>query len=63
MPEGDRKLIATLLVDAVDDDGYLSDSLEEIRAALAPELQTDVDEIERVLACIQRFDPLGRGSA
>jgi RNA polymerase sigma-54 factor len=62
MPEGDRKLIATLLIDAVDDDGYLSDSLEEIRAALAPELQTDVDEIERVLACIQRFDPLGVGA-
>ena len=62
MPEGDRKLIATLLIDAIDDDGYLSDSLEEIRAALAPELQTDVDEIERVLACIQRFDPLGVGA-
>ena len=62
MPDGDRKLIATLLIDAIDEDGYLADSLEELCDTLAPELQTDVDEIERVLACIQRFDPLGVGA-
>lgn len=61
-PEGDRKFIATMLVDAIDDDGYLGESLEEICANLAPELATDVDEVERVLACIQRFDPLGVGA-
>ncbi|MFU8821869.1 MAG: RNA polymerase factor sigma-54 [Gammaproteobacteria bacterium] len=61
-PEGDRKFIATMLIDAIDDDGYLTESLEEIRANLAPELETDVDEIERVLACVQRFDPLGIGA-
>jgi RNA polymerase sigma-54 factor len=58
-PEGDRKFIATMLIDALDDDGYLTESLEEICASLAPELETDVDEVERVLACVQRFDPLG----
>lgn len=61
-PEGDRKFIATMLIDAIDDDGYLTEGLEEIRANLAPELETDVDEIERVLACVQRFDPLGIGA-
>jgi RNA polymerase sigma-54 factor len=61
-PEGDRKFIATMLVDAIDDDGYLTESLEEIRTSLAPELETDIDEIERVLACVQRFDPLGIGA-
>ena len=61
-PEGDRKFIATMLVDAIDDDGYLTDSLEEICANLAPELVTDVDEVERVLAFVQRFDPLGVGA-
>jgi RNA polymerase sigma-54 factor len=62
MPEGDRKLVATMLIDAIDDDGYLGDSLTEIRAALEPELLVDEDEIERVLACVQRFDPLGVGA-
>jgi RNA polymerase sigma-54 factor len=61
-PEGDRKVIATMIIDAIDDDGYLVDSLEEICASLAPELYTDVDEIERVLACVQRLDPLGVGA-
>ena len=61
-PEGDRKFIATMLIDAIDDDGYLTESLEEICANLAPELVTDVDEVERVLACVQRFDPLGVGA-
>lgn len=62
LPEGDRKVIATMLVDAIDDDGYLRDSLEEICASLAPELETDPDEVERVLACVQSFDPLGIGA-
>jgi RNA polymerase sigma-54 factor len=61
-PEGDRKFIATMLIDAIDDDGYLTESLAEICANLAPELETDVDEVERVLACVQRFDPLGIGA-
>jgi len=61
-PEGDQKFIATMLVDAIDEDGYLTEPLEEICANLAPELATDVDEVERVLARIQRFDPLGVGS-
>jgi len=61
-PEGDRKYIATMLVDAIDDDGYLTESLEDICSNLAPELITDVDEVERVLACVQRFDPLGVGA-
>ncbi|NGX15195.1 RNA polymerase factor sigma-54 [Wenzhouxiangella sp. XN24] len=61
-PEGDRKYIATMLVDAIDDDGYLTESLEDICTNLAPELVTDVDEVERVLACVQRFDPLGVGA-
>ena len=62
MPEGDRKLIATMLIDAIDDDGDLQGSLEEICASLEAEIHTDVDEVERVLACVQRFDPLGIGA-
>lgn len=62
LPEGDRKFIGTMLIDAIDDDGYLTESLEAICADLAPDLLTDVDEVERVLSCIQRFDPLGIGA-
>lgn len=61
-PEGNRKFIATMLIDAIDDDGYLTEDLEEICANLTPEIETDVDEVERVLACVQRFDPLGIGA-
>lgn len=60
--EGPRKSIAITLIDAIDDDGYLTESLEEICASLAPDLCTDPDEVERVLACVQRFDPLGIGA-
>lgn len=62
LPEGDRKAIATMIIDAIDDDGYLRDSLEEICANLEPEVHTEVDEVERVLASVQRFDPLGIGA-
>jgi RNA polymerase sigma-54 factor len=62
LPEGDRKLIAITLIDAIDEDGYLTETLAEIRASLEPELLTDEDEIERVLVLVQRFDPLGIGA-
>lgn len=57
--DGRRKLIATAIIDAVDEGGYLSDDLATIAATLAPEVVADENEIERVLACLQRFEPLG----
>jgi RNA polymerase sigma-54 factor len=62
MQDGRRKLIAMTLIDALDDDGYLHESLEAIRETLAPDVVADEDEIERVLACVQGFDPLGIGA-
>lgn len=57
--ETDR-IIAEALIDAVNDNGYLSLSLEEILQGLAsPELELELEEIEAVLHRIQRFDPPG----
>jgi len=54
--------VATTLVDALNEDGYLTESLAEIRATLQPELDWDEEEIERVLLLVQALDPLGVGA-
>lgn len=61
---GPDQLIASALIDSIDDDGYLSCSLSEIRDLLAPQLGADLEdtEIEAVLHQIQNFDPLGVGA-
>ena len=56
---GQDHAIALALIDAISEDGYLSETLEAIREGLAPEINAGLDEIETVLHRIQRFDPLG----
>jgi RNA polymerase sigma-54 factor len=51
--------IARAIVDAVSDDGYLTESLEEIAQTLQPELTCSTDEITLVLARVQALDPAG----
>ena len=55
--ETDRA-IATSIVDAVDDTGYLTVSLQDILDGLGND-DIGLDEIEAVLKRIQRFDPVG----
>lgn len=50
--------IATSIVDAVDDTGYLTVPLEDILESLGDENVT-MDEVEAVLKRVQRFDPVG----
>lgn len=57
-----EQAIATLLIDAIEDDGYLKSSLEDIQQALGEQDEVDVEEIEAVLHRIQHFDPVGVGS-
>jgi len=59
--ELDRR-IAEALIDAINDDGYLTVSLEEIQQALGGHPDTGPEEIEAVLHQIQNFDPLGVGA-
>lgn len=56
------KTIAVNLIDCINDDGYLEESIEEIYAGLDDSLDADLDEVEMVLHCIQQFDPLGVGA-
>jgi RNA polymerase sigma-54 factor len=61
----DRVFVA-LLIDALDDDGYLTQSLEEIAALLPPEVSADpevaIEELSIALAHLQHFEPAGVGA-
>ncbi|WGO83281.1 RNA polymerase factor sigma-54 [Arsenophonus apicola] len=50
--------IATAIIDAIDDSGYLSTSIEDIYTGLALSDIT-LEEVEIVLKRIQHFDPIG----
>ena len=56
-----ERAIATAIVDAIDADGYLTQSCEELREVLDEERLT-VKEIETVLHRIQALDPPGVGA-
>ncbi len=53
--------IATAIIDAIDDSGYLTISCEDIIESLAmPDVE--LDEVEAVLKRINMFDPIGVGT-
>ncbi len=54
--------IATSIVYGLDEDGFLEDSNQDIRASLAPDLLVDEDEVLAVLHRIQRMEPVGVAS-
>jgi RNA polymerase sigma-54 factor len=54
--------IGRVIIDAINDDGYLTDDLDTIRTTLAPDLLVTVEEIEAALGLIQQFDPVGVGA-
>jgi RNA polymerase sigma-54 factor len=56
------RAIATAIIDAIDGDGYLRISIEEITQSLGENVQVDAEEVEAVLHRIQHFDPIGVGS-
>jgi RNA polymerase sigma-54 factor len=51
--------IAAAIVYGLDDDGFMPDSLQDIRASLAPELLVEEDEVLAVMHRIQRMEPVG----
>ena len=51
--------IGQAIIDAVNDDGYVTDELDTIRATLAPDVVASLDEIETMLERVQAFDPAG----
>ena len=58
LDERDRKIVG-LLVDALDENGYLSQSLEEIAELLPAELDINLDDLETALAQLQHLDEPG----
>ena len=65
--ETDRR-IAESLIDAINEDGYLTSKIEEVQQILARDndgvagMNVEADEIEAVLHQIQNFDPIGVGA-
>jgi RNA polymerase sigma-54 factor len=53
------RAIATAIIEAVNDDGYLEESNESLCASLSDLFVTNDEEIESVRHRVQRFDPLG----
>ena len=59
--ERDRAFVE-ILIDALDDDGYLPQSLEEIAALLPPEVAADPEELSIALHHLQYLEPAGVGA-
>ncbi len=54
--------IANAIVFGLDDDGFLAESLDDVRSSLAPDFLVEEDEILAVLHRIQRMEPVGVAS-
>jgi RNA polymerase sigma-54 factor len=50
------------IVDAINEDGYLTESLDTICQAVAPEHVVTIEEAEAALAVVQQLDPAGVGA-
>jgi len=56
---GRDQRIGTVLIDSLDEDGYLREPLSAIAQTLLPEIQASESEILTVLHYVQHFDPVG----
>jgi RNA polymerase sigma-54 factor len=61
IPERDRKIVG-LLIDSLDDDGYLAQNLEELVDLLPPTLEIDIDDLHIARELLQHLDPPGVGA-
>jgi RNA polymerase sigma-54 factor len=57
----DRALLE-LVIDALDENGYLEEPLEEIHSRLPDELEVEMVELSIALKLLQSFDPAGVGA-
>lgn len=61
LSEHDKRIVS-LLIDALNEDGYLTQSLEEIAELLPDELEIEPIELHSALCHLQFFDPPGIGA-
>jgi RNA polymerase sigma-54 factor len=57
----DRNLVA-FLIEALDEDGYLTQALEELVELVPEELQIELEELQIALKHLQNLDPTGVGA-
>jgi len=57
----DRALLE-LIIDALNENGYLEEPLEEILARLPEELEIELDDLQIALKMLQSFEPAGIGA-
>ncbi|WNL47191.1 RNA polymerase factor sigma-54 [Dyella sp. BiH032] len=56
------RTIAAVIIDALNADGYLAETLEAVAAAVPADLKASLEEIDAVRRQVQRFDPTGVAS-
>ena len=56
------QLLVQYLIESLDDDGYLTMSLEELAQILPAELELEPEELKTALVHLQFFDPTGVGA-
>jgi RNA polymerase sigma-54 factor len=56
------RVLMELIIDALNDNGYLEESLEEILARLPEELGIEFEELSAALKLLQTFEPSGIGA-
>ena len=61
LSDRDRQLVG-LLIDSLDDGGYMTQSLEEIAAMLPAELEVEPEELSIALQHLQHLEPTGVGA-
>ena len=54
-----EKIIASIIIDCVNDNGYLTEDLKDIFIQANREIEVSFQEIFYVLHTLQRFDPIG----
>lgn len=57
-----QRHIAETLVDSINNDGYLEESLEGLLEGFDPLLKVSLDELEELLYQVQQFEPTGVGA-
>lgn len=61
LPVRDRQIV-NVLIDALDEDGYLTSPLEELLSLLPNELSVELEELHIALNHLQNFEPVGIGA-
>ncbi|MEK6591896.1 MAG: RNA polymerase factor sigma-54 [Pseudomonadota bacterium] len=61
LSERDNRLVA-LLIDSLNDDGYLAQGLDELAAMLPQELAIEIEDLQIALRHLQNFEPTGVGA-